>query len=164
MPSAVSNQLGGFLCIGRFEGLEAQRRIDQHPFHFRSWNEQHTIAESSMAVGKKVLFLRRMLREEEDLGPCEFRSRDDIVDLAPRIVRKFRMDMQIGADLPQGSWPFERLSLCGISLDRLADGLEVFASKAFDSVGGTGRWSILARRRISVSHPCEDCDNEEPIP
>jgi hypothetical protein len=79
-----------------------------------------------------------MLREEEDFGPCEFCSRDDIVDLAPRIVRQFRVDMQIGADLPQRPWAFERLSLCGISLDRLADGLEVFASKAFDSVGGTG--------------------------
>ena len=163
MPSAVSNQLGGFLCIGRFEGPEAQRRIDQHSFHFRSWNEQHTVAKSAMAVGKKVLFLRRMFRKEEDFGPGEFCSRDDIVDLAPRIVRQFRVDMQIGADLPQAPWLFESLSLCCIFLDRLAGGLEVFASKAFDSVGGTGRWSLLAYCRISGSGPCKACDTEEPF-
>jgi len=105
-----------------------------------------------------------MSRKEEDFGPGEFCSRDDIVDLAPRIVRQFRVDMQIGADLPQAPWLFKRLSLCCIFLDRLANGLEVFSSKAFDSIGGTGRRSFLARCRISGSRPCKACDTEEPFP
>lgn len=99
-----------------------------------------------MAVLEKVFLFGGVFGKQEHFGTSLFGCSDDVVDLASRVVRQFRVDMEVGSHgsiRPTGA---NCLTLSSVLFYRVADRLEILASESIDRILD---WSILGRFLLS---------------
>ena len=111
------------------------QREGQQPSLLRPGNEQDAVAQALMAVLEKIVVGGGMLGEHQNMGTSAVGRGDDIPDFSPAVMRKSRVDMQVGAEFLPGGRPGYLLAQFGPFGQRLAHCGQSVGSHPVEGIG-----------------------------